>query len=223
MRAYIEGCAALKEADSTITILTTDPLVNMVPPLYASHEQIKRAATLHEYQFQAVDILSGIMSPELGGSPEYLDIVGFNYYYNNQWIADTYEFLPWVNLPADPRWRSLGSLLADAHNRYNRPVAITETSHPGIHRPDWIRYVAGECANAIKNGLPLWGICLYPILDRPDWDHFSTWHESGLWDAFYKNEKHPNRILYQPYAEAIWEAQELIGAAMQMSHLVVNQ
>jgi hypothetical protein len=36
MRAYIEGVAALKEIDASIRILTTEPLVNMAPPLDAT-------------------------------------------------------------------------------------------------------------------------------------------------------------------------------------------
>jgi len=29
-------------------------------------------------------MITGRMCPELGGQPEYMDIAGFNYYYNNQ-------------------------------------------------------------------------------------------------------------------------------------------
>jgi hypothetical protein len=30
-------------------------------------------------------MVSGMMAPELGGRPEYLDIVGVNFYPSNQW------------------------------------------------------------------------------------------------------------------------------------------
>src|SRR5690606_23144733 len=67
MRAYIEGVAALREADPTIRILTTEPLVNVVPRLDATPEQVAVAAMAHQDQFQATDMLSGRMCPELGG------------------------------------------------------------------------------------------------------------------------------------------------------------
>ena len=92
MRAYIEGVAAMREIDPTIRILTTEPLVQMVPPLNATNEQIINAAIADENQFQSVDMLAGIIAPELGGSPNYLDMLGFNYYYNNQWIEGTGTF-----------------------------------------------------------------------------------------------------------------------------------
>jgi hypothetical protein len=30
--------------------------------------------------------------------------------------------------------------------------------------------------------VPVEGVCLYPILDRHDWDDARHWHNSGLWD-----------------------------------------
>lgn len=219
MRAFIEGVAALREADPSIRILTTEPLVHMIPPLEANEQQIADAAAAHENQYQSVDMLAGRMCPELGGSPEYLDILGFNFYYNNQWVYDTHQFLPWANLPPDPRWRPLNSLLIEAYNRYKRPIALTETSHPGVDRPYWISFVAEECAAVLKQGIPLWGICLYPIIDRPDWDHLHHWHGSGLWDAELLLEGPPQRMLNQPYASALVKAQALINDTLKSIHL----
>ncbi len=166
------------------------------------------AAKAHINQYQAVDMLAGRICPELGGSPAYLDILGFNYYYNNQWVVPTFEFLPWVNTSNDPRWRPLHTLLLEAYNRYHHPIALTETSHPGLDRPHWIRFVADECRLVQQQGVPLWGICLYPIIDRPDWDHLHHWHHAGLWDATpdgsdLPDGHKPGRFLYQAYADAL--------------------
>ena len=221
MKAYIEGVAALKEADPGIRILTTEPLVNMVEPLYATEQEIQNACNHHEDQYQALDILSGRMCPELGGSPEYLDILGFNYYYNNQVVVGQWHCLPWANEEDDPRWRPLSSLLKEAYNRYDRPIALTETSHPGEDRPKWIEFVSRECASVIEDGIPLWGICLYPIIDRPDWDHLTPWHRSGLWDAAITPGELPGRVLYEPYAEALLHSQWLVKEANRKSQLQV--
>jgi hypothetical protein len=209
MRAYIEGVAAMKEIDPGIRILTTEPLVNMVPPLDATAEQKTAAAEAHECQYQVLDILSGRICPELGGKPEYLDILGFNFYYNNQWINGTGQFLPWANEEPDPRFKPLSDLLIDCYRRYGRPIALTETSHPGEHRPNWIEKIGKEATIVLEKDIPLWGICLYPIIDRPDWDDLSTWHGSGLWDADMQHGT-PKRILYTPYADALLEAQALV-------------
>jgi hypothetical protein len=213
MRAYIAGIEAMREVDPGVRILTTEPLMNLVPHIDATPAEVDHAARVHDVQFQALDMLCGRICPELGGTMANLDILGFNYYYNNQWIVgDT--FLPWVNDNEDPRWRPLRSLFAEAWSRYQRPMALTETSHAGEHRPQWIRFVAEECAAAISAGIPLWGVCLYPIIDRPDWDNLSYWHHSGLWDA---NELVGpyGRVLCEPYAEALLEAQRMVSQAQK--------
>jgi hypothetical protein len=214
MRAYIEGVAAMREVDPSVRILTSEPLVQMVPPLNANEQQIRDAELSHEYQFQSVDILCGRICPELGGSPDYLDILGYNFYYDNQWINGTREFLPWLNLDPDERWRPFRSLIKEAYNRYQRPVAITETGHSGEDRPLWIKYIAKECASLIEENIPFWGICLYPIIDRPDWDHMAPWHGSGLWDVELQLSGPPARVLYDPMAESLKEAQLMISSLM---------
>ncbi len=195
MRAYIEGVAAMRELDPTVRILTTEPLVQIVPPVGATKRQILDAAAADDNQFQATDILTGRMCPELGGSPDYLDILGLNYYYNNQWLLGLGSFLPWNDNPPDPRWLPLRYLLAKAYRRYNRPIALTET------------------AAVLRAGVPLQGVCLYPIIDRPDWDHPQVWHHSGLWDADLTTTP-PDRVLYQPYANALIWAQGVVANAL---------
>ena len=118
MRAYIEGTAAMKEIDPNIKIMSTEPLVNMVPPLNANKDMIRRAKEAHEHQFQAMDILCGRTCPELGGSPAYLDLLGLNHYYNNQWVFGSGNFFALgkrtlrraLATPAQPPARSLQPL-----------------------------------------------------------------------------------------------------------------
>jgi hypothetical protein len=214
MRAYIEGVAAMREADPSIRILTTEPLINIIPRVEASRAERARAAEFHNHQFQVVDMLAGRLCPDLGGCPEYLDILGFNFYYDNQWELDPYFRIPWGEKPADRRWRPLRQLLALAYQRYNRPMVVSETSHPGVDRPHWMKMIGRECAAALRMGVPLWGVCLYPILDRPDWDFLDReWHRSGLWDAVVQPDGPPLRVLHEPYAKALLEAQHRVARA----------
>ncbi|ALW84932.1 amine oxidase [Hymenobacter sedentarius] len=213
MRAYIEGSYALREADPSIRLLTTEPLINIVAPANAGPQQRRDVRTAHLNQFQATDMLCGKMCPELGGAPELLDVVGFNYYYDNQWQLHPYHKLGWNDPVPDPRWRPLRELLREAYKRYRRPFAITETSHPGVDRPLWWRMIGQECAAVVSAGLPLWGTCIYPIIDRPDWDHLQEWHRSGLWDADLGHPG-PARRLHLPSAEALLTAQARVAAAV---------
>ena len=47
---------------------------------------------------------------------------------------------------------------------------MSETGTEGARRPSWLRYVADEVAAARRAGVPVEGICLYPVLDHPGWD-----------------------------------------------------
>jgi hypothetical protein len=72
--------------------------------------------------------------------------------------------------------------------------------------------IADEIGEVIKQGVPFCGVCLYPIIDRPDWDHFNVpWHNAGLWDAEVSEDKLPTRDLYLPYAEALLKAQNKLA------------
>ena len=210
IRAYIQGIIAMRVIDPGILIMTTEPIVNIVPPLNASPAEILIAQEQHEFQYQALDMLTGKICPELGGHPDLIDYTGFNFYYNNQWISNVFDFLPWANLDPDPRWRGLSSLFLEAYQRFGKPCVLAETSHSGEHRPNWIELITKECIKAIEFGVPLKGICLYPIIDRPDWDHLHNWHHSGLWDA---SEHEPGaRWINEQYAATILESQTLLAA-----------
>jgi beta-glucosidase/6-phospho-beta-glucosidase/beta-galactosidase len=187
MKAYIEGIEMMKEVDPSVRILITEPLVSIVSNDPGNVDALLFAEEKHFEQFQVHDILSGIMCPELGGKPEYLDIIGVNYYYNNQWINETHEFLPWAEEPPHPLFRSLHSLVETVFTRYGRPMIIAETSHPGEDRAKWIRSITKECKIILRSGLPLLGCCYYPIIDRPDWDDLEDWHHSGIYDIFDTN------------------------------------
>lgn len=209
MKAYIEGVEALKEVEPDVRILTTEPLVSITHELDAGRAEKAEARRHHEDQFQVLDILGGRMCPELRGRPEYLDLLGFNFYYNNQWVHTTHEMLVWKN--RDPRWVPLHHLLEQTYRRYGRPIVLSETSHPKEDRPLWMDTMAQECVATLEAGVPLLGMCWYPILDRPDWDHLHIWHQSGIWDRVPGDEAAYERVLHEPTGEAFLRAQTVVG------------
>jgi len=221
MKAYIEAVEAIKTVDRNVLIMPTEPLVNIVPGLNGDPGR-QLAADLHEQQYQVFDILSGRICPELGGQPDYIDIAGLNYYYNNQWIANTNEFLPWVNEEDDVRWRSPQSLLAEVHQRYGYPFILSETSHPGIDRPGWIDHIGEACMSLLSNGLPLCGVCWYPVVDRPDWDHLTLWHDAGLWSSPGNSTLTNHRALHEPSAMALWKVHQQL-ACLKQNYLTTSQ
>ena len=59
----------------------------------------------------------------------------------------------------------------DAFARYRRPIFIAETGTEAAERVPWFRYVCDEVRAAMRAGVPIEGICLYPVLNHPGWDN----------------------------------------------------
>ena len=207
MKAYIEGIEMMKEVDPSIKILTTEPLVSIISQDPSNSNSVLEANEKHQEQFQVLEILTGKMCPELRGKPEYLDIIGVNFYYNNQWTFAEHHFIPWNEKPANPFWRSLHSLIEEVFIKYGRPIVISETSHSKEDRPIWLKMIFNECSKILNSGLPLLGCCIYPIIDRPDWDFPDIWHQSGIWDInniqTLKREVHTESLLALQYLLSI--------------------
>ncbi len=212
VKAYIGAINAVRSVDPFIRILTTEPLVNIIHSSYASEEDKRAAAIAHEEQFQVTDMIAGLICPELGGSPGHLDMVGYNYYFNNQFCPAPFEMLHWLNAESDDRFVPLSQLLNKAYHRYNRPIVLSETSHPKEDRPLWIEHIGEECMKLLIKNVPLWGVCWYPVIDRPDWDETDYWHQSGIWDGSYVEGEPLKRELHQDLAASFRNTQQMLAA-----------
>jgi hypothetical protein len=124
-------------------------------------------------------MIAGRTRPDLGGREEYLGVIGVNYYIHNQWVYPGGHGM--TIEPSHRRYRPLWQMLQDVHARYNRPLFIAETGIEDAARPAWLRYVGYEARRAIREGVPVHGLCLYPIVNHPGWDDDRHCH-NGLWD-----------------------------------------
>lgn len=210
VRAAIAGCEAVWAVDPRARFVHGDPMIRVIPPL-GRPDLAEAAARQNDSQYDAWDMLAGWKCPELGGHPRYLDIIGVHYYHANQWEYPDVR-LRWEDTPRDSRWAPLHRLLAGIHERYRRPLFIGETSHFGVGRAPWLREIAAEVAEARDCGVPVEGVCLYPILDRYDWEDEHHWHNSGLWDLVREPGGKLRRILHEEYAAELRRVQELLAA-----------
>lgn len=180
VQAALRGMAAIRAEDPGARFIHIEPLIHVVPPV--DEPGLAQAASdFCDYQWQVWDMLSGRIAPELGGAAEAIDWVGVNHYHDAQWEIGSGARLDWHT--ADPRRRPFASLLEQAWQRYRLPIVIAETSHVGVGRARWLDDIATQTELAIKAGARIDGLCLYPAVDRPDWNDHSHWHRSGLWDA----------------------------------------
>jgi beta-glucosidase/6-phospho-beta-glucosidase/beta-galactosidase len=174
-RAAIKGIEAIKSVDPLAQIMFVEPLIRVHPQ--PGQPVCDLINGFNEAQFQAMDIITGRMCPELGGRPDYMDIVGFNFYYNNQW-EHCGPTLGWCK---EHRRSCFSELLQDAYQRYNKPVVLSETGHFGEDREKWMKQITEDCIKAMQQGVDLRGICIYPVLDRPDWDVLENYIPCGVW------------------------------------------
>jgi hypothetical protein len=164
VRAAIAGIEAVRAVDPRARFLSAEPVIN-VAARSQEPADVRAAGQYTASQFEALDFLAGRARPELGGRPEYLDVIGLNYYLHNQWIDGD---LP---LALDhAAYRPLRDILAEMHVRYGRPLCVAETGIEGDTRAAWVRVIASEVAAAQQAGVPVEGICLYPVTDYPGWD-----------------------------------------------------
>jgi hypothetical protein len=184
-------------------LISPEPLIHIVgDPAIPGDE--REAAMYTEAQFQAWEMLAGRMSPELGGKPEYLDILGINFYDRNQWIHNS-GMLP----RSDPRYRPFRDMLAEVWNRYQRPMFVSETGTEDCARADWFNYVCDEVFAARSAGIPVYGICLYPILNHPGWEDDRHCH-NGLFDYA---DVEGNREVHWALAEVLIKQQQKFAAS----------
>lgn len=211
VRAAIAGIEAIHDVLPGARILHAEPLIHVLTPRDRS-ELADAAAAEREAQFEAWEMLAGRASPELGGDPRYLDLLGVNFYHANQFEYPDRR-LRWEDEPRDERWVPLHRLLAEVQARYGRPIVITETSHFGAGRARWIREIGREARAALDAGVSLRGVCLYPVVDRPDWDDPDAWHHSGLWDLLRAEDGALTPAAATDCLEALREAQGIVARA----------
>lgn len=192
VKANIAAIDAIREVVPNARFMQTDPAIHVT----ATKKHNKRAAENYRLaQFEAFDMLCGNRNPELGGDPKYLDIIGLNYYFHNQW---RYPSRRKIKL-GHAEYRPFHQILQEYHERYKKPILIAETGIEDDARPEWFEYVWQETKTAKSNGVQIEGICLYPIVNHPGWDDNRHCH-NGLWD--YLNCEN-EREIFQPLADKI--------------------
>lgn len=164
IRASIAAIEAIRAVEPRARFVQVDPAIHISAQVLRPAAQ-REAENARQAQFEAWDMLCGKAWPGLGGKPEYLDIVGVNYYSDNQWYlgGDTI-------VRGHPDYRPFRGILKEIHRRYGRPILVAETGAEGDLRGDWLRYVSEQVGLALQQGVPVEGICLYPVLDYPGWD-----------------------------------------------------
>jgi hypothetical protein len=187
----------MRAVDADCRFFWAEPLINVAPPRGEPGEEAEGARLS---QFEAYDMLTGALAPGLGGDCGAADAIGLNFYPDNQWQ------LGGSTIPLGHyKYRPLADMLEEVWRRYGKPLFISETGAEGSARPAWLHYVCGEVREAMRRGVPVLGICLYPVVDFPGWDDFRI-TDVGLFSA---PQADGRRRTYTPLAEELARQQAL--------------
>ena len=203
VRAYMAATEAARAAVPACRFVCAEPAIHVDPGADPTSATEALAEHHRLSQFEAIDLLVGRLEPELGGHSDYLDLVGINFYPDNQW------YLNGRTIPLGHHaFRRFADMATEWHERYGRPVFVAETGAEGSGRAPWLHYVSEEVAEARRRHVPLIGICLYPILDYRGWEderHCSTGLLSQPGES-------GERDVYQPLLAELKRQQARLGS-----------
>ena len=99
--------------------------------------------------------------------PGRIDILGLDYYAHCQW-----EFGPTGGSAPTERPLPLSDQILHYWQRYGLPCMLAETNLRGFtsDRATWFKYVLEQCELAAAKGVPITGMCWFPVVDSTDWD-----------------------------------------------------
>jgi len=144
-------------------------LLSIEPILDAFEEQPSASAAVarqqHVRTLEIFDMLTGRLCPELGGSPDYLNIICVRFL----------ECHPWLDRPR-PRGhraelflsqqtlhhKSFHQALVEIHQRYGRPLLVARGPAEHGAGAAWTQFVDQEMAAALNLKIPIVGVNFHP-------------------------------------------------------------
>lgn len=130
------------------------------------------------------------------------DVLGVNYYpWSDRRIQRRRNGS--IATACDPAHASLAPVLRLVHERYGRPVMITETSAPGHHldRSRWMNQTIAAVREVRAESVPVIGYVWFPMFTMIEWKY--RWSRKGLRHhllhlGLYDVEAHDGRMDRQP-------------------------
>jgi len=213
VKASLAAIRAVREVLPAARFVQAEPIFHVVAaddrPEEAGLAEAQRLS-----QFEAWDMLAGRLRPDLGGGPEYLDVLGVNYYPWNQWFYEGPNADGPTLGPDHPGRRPFRDMLRENADRYGRPLFVAETGTEGDDRAPWFAHVAGEVEAAILEGVDVAGLCLYPVVDFPGWDNDRDC-KNGLWG---RADEAGGRPTHDPLAVEVARHRPRLEAALRRAN-----
>lgn len=201
VKAAVAASQVLIDELPGVTLVWSEPAIHIAgdsskPGDHELAEQFRLS------MFEVWDFISGRACPELGGQMKFLQVIGLNFYDRNEWINYGATLKP-----GDAGYRPFSRILDEVWNRYHIPIFVSETGTEDDERPAWLATISEEVRKAMSQGVPVHGICLYPILNHPGWDD-----DRHCYNALFDYpDMDGRRSLYEPLAAELSKQQHLFN------------
>ena len=156
VRGHLAGLGALRALACVEPVVVAEPLVWTAPASDAPAD----VAAAHAFIEVSLDAVRWVLEED----PTAIDVLGLNYYAENQWVIGTGLVVGGADR------RGLASLLAEVARRFPLPLALTETGAEEPHGDAWLAEIRHEVASALAAGIRVEGVCVYPVTDYLGWD-----------------------------------------------------
>jgi polysaccharide biosynthesis protein PelF len=130
VRASLAAIREIRDVVPAARFAQVEPIFHVIADPARPHEA-PAAEAYRLAQYQAWDMLSGRLLPELGGRPEDLDVLGVNYYPWNQWTYQGPTAAGTTIGPEHEGYRPFRDMLRENFDRYGRPLFVAETGTEG--------------------------------------------------------------------------------------------
>jgi hypothetical protein len=162
VKAAIRASKVIRAKLPAASLLSVEPLIHSVlnpsvPANLALPERRRRA------MFEPWDMLTGKACPELGGRPEYLNIICVRFFERHPWFdSQRLDSQPQSRRLEDDGQQPFHRTLVEIHQRYGLPVLVTRAPSDGHDASAWSRYIDQELAAALHLGVPIVGVSFHP-------------------------------------------------------------
>ena len=153
---HLAAVRALRSLGCSQPVVVAEPLIWTAP----ASDHPADVAAADAFVEVSLDAVRWVLEED----PTAIDVLGLNYYAENQWVIGTGLVVGGADR------RGLASLLAEVAGRFPLPLALTET---GAEEPDgdaWLEEIAREVILARRNGVRVEGVCVYPVTDYLGWE-----------------------------------------------------
>ena len=151
VRASIAASDAVLSELPDARLVAPEPVIHIVGDS-AHPDDVREAEAYRTSMFEAWDMLSGRLHPELGGQEKYLDVIGINYYDANQWWNHGKTIFR-----GEPQYRPFREIVQEVYKRYGRSMFVSETGTEDAKRPAWFAYICEEVQAARRTGVEFTG------------------------------------------------------------------